>query len=404
MIRARLPVRTRAALKSKRQNQSFRSRARRLTGTSFTKRGLTVIVPKKSTLTQAQQTIVQGLYSWWIDAALNLIEESYGYSFTDSDATVKKITLKFVDESDFTLAYVNYESNSLQLVVNMNSFKNITAADMNGAQETAPYYLDRLIAHELTHAIMATKIDNFLTLPNFIIEGMAELTHGADDIRAADIKDLAANPAQLYNLLNDTSVTANYAAGYIFLRYFAKQVSEGNDTLPADPLVNESIYNAQDGATIQTFGGNDTITNYGLNVSISTDAGNDDICNFGGNVIIDGGKGNDSVENTGSNVTISGGTSDDEIDNSGEYTTVNAGSGNDSINNNGKNTKIDGGSGNDTIYTDESNSVTIKGDKGNDSLQGGNRADKLFGGDGLDTLRRQRFALGQCGSRYFHLQ
>ena len=44
--------------------------------TSFTKRGLTVVVPKKSTLTKDQQAVVQGLYSWWIDSALNLIEQS----------------------------------------------------------------------------------------------------------------------------------------------------------------------------------------------------------------------------------------------------------------------------------------------------------------------------------------
>ena len=75
--------------------------------TTFTKRGLTVVVPEKSTLTTDQQTIVQGLYSWWIDESLNLIEQSYGYSFTDSDATCTKITVKFIDEPDsFTLAYV----------------------------------------------------------------------------------------------------------------------------------------------------------------------------------------------------------------------------------------------------------------------------------------------------------
>ena len=49
-------------------------------GTSFTKRGLKVIVPKKSKLTTAQQIVVQGLYSWWIDSALNLIEQSYSYT------------------------------------------------------------------------------------------------------------------------------------------------------------------------------------------------------------------------------------------------------------------------------------------------------------------------------------
>lgn len=121
-------------------------------GTSFTKRGLKVIVPKKSTLTTAQQTVVQGLYSWWIDSALNLIKQSYGYSFTDTDATVKEITLEFVDEpaSDI-MAYVTpnfsssdgsaYKADALTLTVNMSKFNNITADEVNGSTETYPFYL-----------------------------------------------------------------------------------------------------------------------------------------------------------------------------------------------------------------------------------------------------------------------
>ena len=167
-------------------------------GTSFTKRGLKVIVPKKSKLTTAQQIVVQGLYSWWIDSALNLIEQSYSYSFKDKDATVKEITLEFVDEPDSDImAYVDpglsstdgsaYKADALTLTVNMSRFNNITADEVNGSAETYPFYLDRVLAHELTHAIMAAKIDNFQDIPTFITEGMAELTHGIDDTRASDI-------------------------------------------------------------------------------------------------------------------------------------------------------------------------------------------------------------------------
>ena len=139
-------------------------------GTSFTKRGLTVIVPSKSTLTKDQQTVVQGLYSWWIDEALKLIEESYGYSFTDSDATVKKITLKFLNNLSDPAAYVTNNSTStngsafktteLTLNVNMSYFSNISTSNVNGKSSTTISYMDRILAHELTHAIMAAKIDN----------------------------------------------------------------------------------------------------------------------------------------------------------------------------------------------------------------------------------------------------
>ena len=61
------------------------------TGTSFTAKGLTVTVPKQSTLNAQQKIIVNGLYSWWVEQSLNLIEESYGSNFgftSNSSATV----------------------------------------------------------------------------------------------------------------------------------------------------------------------------------------------------------------------------------------------------------------------------------------------------------------------------
>ncbi|MBQ6297332.1 MAG: hypothetical protein IJK81_06530 [Selenomonadaceae bacterium] len=233
--------------------------------TSFTKRGLTVIVPEKSTLDTDQQTVVQGLYSWWIEEALKLIEESYGYSFTDSDTTVQKITLQFIDNLSAPLAYVTNNSTStngssfktteLTLTVNMSHFKDLSISDVNGKSNAN--YLDRTIAHELTHAIMAAKIDDAQELPNFITEGMAELTHGADE-RASDIRQLVNNPTQLEARLdisnkgNVSPTDLDYAAGYIFLRYLAKQ---GSDSFP-DETIN---YIISDDNTNITAGGTYTI-------------------------------------------------------------------------------------------------------------------------------------------------
>ena len=211
-------------------------------GTSFTKGGLTVIIPAKSTLTKAQQTVVQGLYSWWIEESLNLIEESYGYSFKNSDATVKTITLQFENKpSSATLAYVNgkftstngspFQASSLTLTVNMGRFNNLLASDVNGqGSNTGTYYLDRTMAHELTHAIMMAKINNDNKLPQFIIEGMAELTHGIDDVREDLIKNLAGNSSNLNSALNvnntGTGEESVYAAGYMLLHYLAKQAAD----------------------------------------------------------------------------------------------------------------------------------------------------------------------------------
>ena len=388
-------------------------------GTSFTKRGLKVIVPKKSSLTKTERIVVQGLYSWWIDEALKLIEESYGYSFTDNDVTVKEMTLEFIDDlySD-VMAYVTpglyatngvaYNAGKLTLTVNIDRFKNITAKDINGSKETYPFYLDRLLAHELTHAIMAAKVNNFSDLPKFIAEGIAELTHGADDIRTSEIENLASNPSQLENILKgDNSYPyLDYAAGYIFLRYLAQQVSEGNDTIPVDPNANEFIENTLDDEIIQTQNGNDTInnsgsqvtissgngkdiiTNYGSNVSINLGKGNDDIYNFGNIVKIDGGAGNDYIGNFASNATINGGAGHDYIVNNSRAILISSGSGNDYIFNNafGSIVTVDSGSGNDTIENNYGSVQTINAGNGNDYVYNNGIAGYINLGAGNDTI------------------
>ncbi|MBQ7197647.1 MAG: hypothetical protein IJS29_00125, partial [Selenomonadaceae bacterium] len=228
------------------------------TGTSFTKRGLTVTVPEKSTLTTDQQTIVQGLYSWWVDECLDLIEESYGLTF-DDDATVKTINLDFdYDLGSGTLAAVGYNYNTtngktqtMSLYINTkNFFKNLSTTNVNGSTANSTLYLDRTLAHELTHAIMAAKVDYHSSLPLFFKEGIAELTHGIDDFRISKIKELVKNPTKLKNsvdvsLLKDGS-TDNYAGGYIFLRYLAQQGAE----VLTDSSVDKESISVSNGATL----------------------------------------------------------------------------------------------------------------------------------------------------------
>ena len=203
-----------------------------------------------SSLTDAQKYIWQGLYTWWADESLNLIAESYGDNFgfdSSSSATVKKVHVGFFYNSNTsTLATTTNWSNDrgnvtdLDLRINTYYYGNIDTTDPNGSSQATSSYLDRTLAHELTHATMAVNIKYFSQLPQFIKEGMAELTHGVDDTRLYSIKNLAKNPTLLKSSLNvdDTSTGSvnAYAGGYMFLRYLAKQVSsnvvEEDTTIP----------------------------------------------------------------------------------------------------------------------------------------------------------------------------
>jgi hypothetical protein len=89
---------------------------------------------------------------------------------------------------------------------------------------------------------MVANITGFKNLPKSIVEGTAELVHGVDDGRifgigkyaqASNVDTLMSHLTTLnYPDKNDANYDDDnvYAAGYMLLRYLAKQVSDGSDT------------------------------------------------------------------------------------------------------------------------------------------------------------------------------
>ncbi|MBQ7498568.1 MAG: hypothetical protein IJU00_12185 [Selenomonas sp.] len=201
----------------------------------------------------AQQQVIKALNSEWMASCLNLIADSFDMSFEDSGATVRTINLEFENKSGSNnLAYVtsslsgisrdNMTTDGLTLTFNMHYYSSLNDADVNG-KDTAVSgggYLDRTLAHELTHAVMSANIKNFGDLPKYIKEGMAELVHGVDDTRRSGILELAdpANSSEFRKMLEGEvddidGVTASsaYGGGFMLLRYMAKQSAGGNGAL-----------------------------------------------------------------------------------------------------------------------------------------------------------------------------
>lgn len=306
-----------------------------------------------------QKYIYRAFKTWWAKNALNLISESYGdnYSFSsNSSATAKILYFGFINEDVHTLAETsNWENvTKLSMAVNMRNYGSLkNGGNSDGEANTVwngqglglewfnPTYLDRTIAHEMTHAVMMANIDNFGSLPQSIKEGMAELTHGIDDERNELIKELAKDSTKLKSALNvnDTG-TGNddaYAAGYMLLRYFAKQASN----------VPEGVHCDSDKTKI-LFASNYTGTTFNAEDYFSTIKE------------IDGSNLKSKVKLVGNSLanTINGGT---------------------------KNDTLIGGAGADKLYGNAGKDSLIGGD-GNDSLWGGKGADILVGGKGNDVF------------------
>lgn len=202
---------------------------------------LKVIYPDLTNLNSDSEFIVGCLHTWWIPRALHLIASSYGFEFNSPDATPKEITVRFSDEGSGVLAYVQVLSDmvtgkvtQLELVINTDLYVYMDTNNPNGVSTVysdVPY-LDRTIAHEFVHAVQATNIDFFQNLGNtylWFVEGSAELVHGIDDERKSNILDIMANQnrfAQAFTQ-NPVDVEDVYSAGYILLRYLARQVANG---------------------------------------------------------------------------------------------------------------------------------------------------------------------------------
>ena len=213
------------------------------TESKTTYNGLTVIWPNKSSLTDKQIEIVSALYTWWIPNALELVEASIGRSYNESDINSSTMTITFRNltysngsKNTTTLASANHKN----LTINNYAWESldITGAN-NSGKRTRGSLADRVIAHELTHAVMATNVTETLWDNDLIAssEGLAELTHGADDGRKSEIINLAQSvnasileKALYYDYSTNEDYYDAYAGGYMLFRYLMKQTEEYLDT------------------------------------------------------------------------------------------------------------------------------------------------------------------------------
>lgn len=171
--------------------------------------------------------LVEGLRRSWLAQAEQLILEEYGLA---ADGVTLEI-MTYSDPTDSSVAYVQGTTDPLtgrveeqKLYVNLAKFANFNRP--NGG--TAPVYADRVIAHEMVHAVMGRTMD-FAALPQWFQEGAAEYIHGADERVAGD---LAANGNDIAALVDEvdsawTGSIAQYSAGYLAVKYLHQQAAGG---------------------------------------------------------------------------------------------------------------------------------------------------------------------------------
>ena len=201
----------------------------------------------------------------WLEDAEQMISDAYGLmgdgaaisielsSFTDGAGGVAAQVVSTVGGSGF--------GTNLKLQVDMADF--VPPNLPNGGN--APFYNDRIIAHEMVHAVMArsTNYGSLNATSVWFLEGAAEFIHGADERVASDIANNgggAAGRAAIANALTNGFQVASldYSAAYAATRYLHEQIIAAGGTgikdittyLTQNPAatMNNAIANASSGA------------------------------------------------------------------------------------------------------------------------------------------------------------
>lgn len=172
-----------------------------------------------------RRAVMDGLKLGWLEESEKRVQQFYG--IIADGALTMNVNLETSDGVGGKLASVsttavggNGQWQNITLNVDMADF---TPPNLpNGG--SAPYYNDRIIAHEMVHAEMSRSMD-FNSLPNWFKEGAAELIHGADE-RVKNDYNGGAGWAAMIAAFNADSVAASagYSAGYAAMRYMHDKI------------------------------------------------------------------------------------------------------------------------------------------------------------------------------------
>jgi flagellin len=176
-----------------------------------------------------QRAVLDGLKISWIAEAEQLILKNYGIQ---GDGATMQVNL--TGNSDGAGGYAAFVQSTTGVDANGRGTNLLLAVDMADFTPpnlpdggTAPYYNDRVIAHEMVHAVMAraTNWASLTSTSKWFTEGAAEFIHGADERVAADIAAAAGantdakTQAVVADIASWGNTSADYSAGYIGVRY-----------------------------------------------------------------------------------------------------------------------------------------------------------------------------------------
>ena len=222
------------------------------------------------------QTALKGLNKYWLREAAKLNYDSLGLALDG-----QTIEIGFGAGSEYESASAITTSlrddgrpdNYIFLTLSLSSFGRLDSTDPNGrvvhrfdsdTSEPSDLYLDRVIAHEMVHAVMSATGTIKRDMPQFFTEGIADLVQGDDDYNSEQtekVVTLANDTETLIDALSFAEGTGSsyaYPAGDMFMRFIAQQGLNVTQFV-GDSASSETFSYETNSAVITNYDENDTI-------------------------------------------------------------------------------------------------------------------------------------------------
>ncbi len=230
--------------------------------------------PTYGQMKSAITTAIKGLYNYWLREGAKLNYDSLGLAL---DGQTIDISFGLGPHFDFASAvtssfrYDKLPADHISLSICLLSYGKLNPTNPNGSinlegDGSAPYnfYLDRVVAHEMVHAVMYATGTIKENMPQFFVEGIADSPNGGDDYNSQhleDMKSFVENPSTLNEALafvEGTGTNSAYAAGNMLMRFIAKQSLGMSQFVGNSSQAENFRYNTKS-AVITNYDENDTI-------------------------------------------------------------------------------------------------------------------------------------------------
>ena len=210
-------------------------------GRSTTFNGENIFAPSNASVVgdPDQLAVIDGLMSGWLQQAESMIQQYFG--ITADGAGISIELTSFTDGVGGVAARVggaipgSYTGKATNVTLQVDMADFVPPNPPNGG--SAPFYHDRIIAHEMVHAVMYRSM-NIGSLSNpaldqvWFLEGAAEFIHGGDErlnisVNSIGVGGVMTRAATFGSQAGSWGSTSDdYSAGYAAVRYLHQQIKD----------------------------------------------------------------------------------------------------------------------------------------------------------------------------------